>query len=69
MDPKTFSFPVSANNETRNQPSGCGDDRLAKDEEGQVRGAVVKDLMTGEVWEIATKAVVNATGCFCDSIR
>ena len=43
--------------------------RLVKDDSGQVKGAAVRDTMTGQEWEIAAKAVINATGCFCDSVR
>lgn len=32
-------------------------------------GARVKDLLTNEEWEIKARAIVNATGPFCDSIR
>ncbi|CAN0038018.1 unnamed protein product [Discosporangium mesarthrocarpum] len=42
---------------------------LIKDGEGKVKGAMVKDLMTGEEWETLAKSVVNATGCFCDAVR
>ncbi|CAN0187961.1 unnamed protein product [Ascophyllum nodosum] len=42
---------------------------LLKDEAGQVKGAAVRDMLTGEQWEIEAKAVINATGCFCDAIR
>lgn len=40
-----------------------------KDESGQTKGAMVQDMMTKEKWEVAAKAVINATGCFCDAIR
>ncbi|CEG45922.1 glycerol-3-phosphate dehydrogenase [Plasmopara halstedii] len=42
---------------------------LLKDEEGKVRGAHVKDTLTGEEWNIKAHAVVNATGPFTDTIR
>ncbi|CAN0556894.1 unnamed protein product, partial [Ectocarpus sp. 8 AP-2014] len=42
---------------------------LVKDENGQTKGATVQDTITGEKWEVAAKAVINATGCFCDAIR
>jgi len=35
----------------------------------KVTGAKVKDLMTGEVYDIRAKAVVNACGVFSDKIR
>lgn len=40
-----------------------------KDENGQTKGAKVQDTITKKTWEIEAKAVINATGCFCDSIR
>lgn len=43
--------------------------RLVKDENGQTKGAMVQDMMTNQKWEVAAKAVINATGCFCDAIR
>lgn len=45
------------------------DIRLVKDENGQTKGAKVQDTISKETWEIEAKAVVNATGCFCDAIR
>lgn len=41
---------------------------LAK-EGGLVRGAVVRDTITGETWTIRAKGVVNATGPFADAVR
>ena len=38
-------------------------------ENGQVCGAVVKDLLTGEEGEVRAKAVVNATGPWVDTLR
>ncbi|WP_243362452.1 glycerol-3-phosphate dehydrogenase/oxidase [Fundidesulfovibrio terrae] len=35
----------------------------------QVRGAVVRDTVTGETWTIRAKGVINATGPFADAIR
>lgn len=35
----------------------------------QISGAVVHDRETGQEWEIAARAVINATGVFCDTIR
>lgn len=34
-----------------------------------VRGARVRDRLTGEEWDVRAKVVVNATGPFTDSIR
>ena len=36
---------------------------------GQVRGAVVRDVLTGETWTIRAKGVVNATGPFAAAVR
>jgi glycerol-3-phosphate dehydrogenase len=36
---------------------------------GTLRGAAVRDALTGETWEITAKVVVNATGPFSDTIR
>ena len=37
--------------------------------EGEVRGVHVRDVETGEDFEVAARTVVNATGVFCDAIR
>lgn len=42
---------------------------LIKNDAGQVRGAVVEDALTGRQWPVRAKAVINATGPFCDAIR
>jgi glycerol-3-phosphate dehydrogenase len=42
---------------------------LLKDETGKVIGAQLKDVLSGETWEVQAKAVVNATGPFVDHIR
>ncbi|DAZ92797.1 TPA: hypothetical protein N0F65_011770 [Lagenidium giganteum] len=42
---------------------------LIKDDEGKIRGAHVRDTLTGEEWDIKAHAVVNATGPFTDGIR
>ncbi len=42
---------------------------LNKDGEGKVIGAKVKDVSTGEEFDIRAKCVVNATGPFSDGIR
>ncbi|OLY77819.1 Glycerol-3-phosphate dehydrogenase, mitochondrial [Smittium mucronatum] len=41
-----------------------------KDESGKnvIKGAVVKDLETGEQWPVRAKGVINATGPFSDSV-
>lgn len=42
---------------------------LIKDDEGKVRGARVKDSLTGDEWDVHAKSVINATGPFTDSMR
>ena len=42
---------------------------LLKDEKGQVRGAHLRDELTGKEWDLNAKCVINATGPFTDSIR
>jgi glycerol-3-phosphate dehydrogenase len=42
---------------------------LIKDDEGKVRGARVRDSLTGDEWDVKAKAVVNATGPFTDALR
>jgi glycerol-3-phosphate dehydrogenase len=39
------------------------------DKTGQLNGAIVQDILTGENFRIRTRAIVNATGAFADSIR
>ena len=38
-------------------------------EAGEVRGAGVRDALSGDSWDIPAKVVVNATGPFADAIR
>ena len=38
-------------------------------EGGMVRGAMVRDAISGEEWTIRAKGVVNATGPFADAVR
>ncbi len=42
---------------------------LIKDDTGCVQGARVRDTTSGETWTVNAKAVVNATGCYADTIR
>lgn len=42
---------------------------LIKDEKGTVKGAVIEDCLTGRKISVRAKAVINATGPFCDHIR
>ncbi|KAJ3126054.1 hypothetical protein HK098_007931 [Nowakowskiella sp. JEL0407] len=44
-------------------------DLLKANEEGKVCGAVVRDNLSGERWEIKAKGIINATGPFTDAIR
>lgn len=44
-------------------------ERLLKDERGTVRGVACKDVLTGATFEVYAKAVINATGPFCDALR
>ena len=37
--------------------------------DGRVRGARVRDMLTGEAIEVESRAVINATGPFADSVR
>ncbi len=42
---------------------------LIKAADGRIKGAEARDIETGEVFSIAAKAVVNATGVFADEVR
>ncbi|GAA5992181.1 hypothetical protein JCM11641_007789 [Rhodosporidiobolus odoratus] len=42
---------------------------LIKDPQGQVKGAKMRDVITGREWETKAKGVINATGPFSDGIR
>ncbi|VDL68823.1 unnamed protein product [Nippostrongylus brasiliensis] len=42
---------------------------ILKDADGKVKGAHVKDMISGNEWDIRAKAVVNATGPSTDTIR
>ncbi|KAI6223822.1 Glycerol-3-phosphate dehydrogenase [Aphelenchoides fujianensis] len=44
-------------------------ERLLKDEAGKLTGAHVRDMLTGQEWDVRARSVVNATGPFTDSIR
>lgn len=43
--------------------------KLTKDAKGQINGAIVKDTLSGDTWEVKAKGVVNATGPYCDRLR
>jgi glycerol-3-phosphate dehydrogenase len=38
-------------------------------ENGKINGVKVKDNISGKEYKIKSKVVINATGCFSDSIR
>lgn len=42
---------------------------LIKNEAGQITGAKMTDMLTGEKWSTNATAVINATGPFSDAIR
>jgi len=42
---------------------------LIKNEAGQITGATMTDMLTGEKWSTSATAVINATGPFSDAIR
>src|ERR1051326_6179917 len=42
---------------------------LLKNSSGMVCGAAVRDSESGEEFEIQTRGVINATGCFSDGLR
>ncbi len=42
---------------------------LAKDQDGQIRGAEVEDSLTGQIRRLRAKTVINAAGVFVDGIR
>jgi len=44
-------------------------EQFLKDDKGTIKGARVKDMETGEEFNIRAKAVVNATGPFSDTVR
>jgi glycerol-3-phosphate dehydrogenase len=42
---------------------------ITKDESGKTDGVKFEDAETGELFEAKAKAVINATGAFCDALR
>ena len=42
---------------------------LKKDAEGKINGVEFEDTETGETFSVSAKAVINATGAFCDTVR
>ncbi|KAI7874127.1 DAO-domain-containing protein [Lichtheimia hyalospora FSU 10163] len=47
----------------------CEVTELLKNEKGEVKGAKLKDNLTGKEWEVKAKGVINATGPFTDGLR
>jgi glycerol-3-phosphate dehydrogenase len=43
--------------------------QVTKDSDGFIDGLVVQDLESGNQFTLRTKAVINATGAFCDGVR
>lgn len=41
---------------------------LPKNEDGKINGVAAKDELTGEIFQLPAKAVINATGVFVDAI-
>lgn len=46
-----------------------GTNRFLKDKAGRLRGAILKDSLTGETWSVRAKCVINATGHGADFLR
>ena len=42
---------------------------LRKDARGKIAGIIFESVETGETFAVSAKAVINATGAFCDSVR
>lgn len=42
---------------------------LAKDVDGKINGVEFEDVLNGEKFAVTAKAVINATGAYCDPIR
>ncbi len=42
---------------------------ILKDGQGRASGVSVKDVHTGQSYNIKAKGVINATGCFGDAVR
>lgn len=47
----------------------CSLQSLVKDDNGRIRGAILKDELTSETHEVKCKTIVNCSGCFSDQIR
>ncbi|CAO0799576.1 unnamed protein product [Mucor circinelloides] len=70
LDYEQYKLVVEALHERRifidNAPYLAG---FIKNEEGHIKGAKVKDCLTGDEWEMKAKGVINATGPFTDGLR
>ena len=42
---------------------------LIKNEDGRISGVTIEDIKTGETFTVFAKALINATGPFCDAVR
>ena len=42
---------------------------LIKDEKGRMRGAMVKDVLSGDEFPVYARGVINATGPYCDGLE
>jgi glycerol-3-phosphate dehydrogenase len=47
----------------------CRVEKLLKNSDGMMCGAVVRDEEAGAEFELRARAVINATGCFSDAVR
>ena len=43
--------------------------RLTKDASGKISGVEFQNVLSGETFAVPAKAVINATGAFCDTVR
>lgn len=62
----TLETAVSAANEGAVVATYCRVESFLKNDEGRLRGAVVKNVLTGELKEVESHAIVNATGPWTD---
>eukprot|EP01130_Rhizamoeba_saxonica_P014826 TRINITY_DN6516_c0_g5_i1.p1 TRINITY_DN6516_c0_g5~~TRINITY_DN6516_c0_g5_i1.p1 ORF type:complete len:706 (+),score=154.16 TRINITY_DN6516_c0_g5_i1:60-2177(+) len=42
---------------------------LIKDENGNAKGAILRDSVSGNTWDVKAKGIINATGPFTDAVR
>ncbi|KAG2176604.1 hypothetical protein INT44_007268 [Umbelopsis vinacea] len=60
---------LTAVNHGATMANHCEVKSLTKDESGNVNGAVLCDVFTGDEWTVKAKGVINATGPFTDGLR